>query len=89
MRCIVFSVLTEILIIVLNQILKYLSKEIVLLLKHTVKAAVSNFVDDSTAKIIFFLSFNHILGNPAEQTHFGLSTGSDREDVNVVCSNIQ
>ena len=86
---IVFGVLTEILIVVLNQILEYLSKEIVLLLKHTIEAAFSNLVDDSTAEIVLLLSLNHMLGDTAEQAHLGLAASPDRKDVDVVCSNIQ
>ena len=86
---IVFGVLTEILIVVLDQILEYLSKEIVLLLKHTIEAAFSNLVDDSTAEIVLLLSLNHMLGDTAEQAHLGLAASPDRKDVDVVCSNIQ
>ena len=57
---IVFSVFTEIFVIVFNQVLENLCKEIILLLKNTFKTAIRNFVDDSTAKAVFLFDFNSI-----------------------------
>ena len=46
----VFSVLAEIFVIILDKIFKDLSKEIVLLLKHIGKAEFHQLIDDSAAE---------------------------------------
>ena len=79
MRGIVLRILTEIFIIVLNEILKNLSKEVILLLKYTFKAAVCNLIDYCTTKTILLFIFNNILRNAVKQTYLRLSTGSYRE----------
>ena len=85
---IVFGVFAEILVVVLNQILKDLSKEIVLLLKHIGKAELHQLVDDGPAEQRLLGAFNHILRNGVEQTDFFLTAGLHGEDVQIAVCNI-
>ena len=50
MRGVIFCILAEILVVVLNQILKNLGEEIVFLLKNFCKAKLHQLIDDGTAK---------------------------------------
>ena len=88
MRGIVLRVLAEIFIIVFDKVLEDLSKEVVLLLKYTFKTAVSNLINYCAAEPILFLNFNNVLRDSVKQAHLRLSTGSDREDVNIKSGDI-
>lgn len=84
---IVFRVLAEVLVIILDQILKDLGEEIIFLLENRVKRVVRDLVNDGTAEAVLLLNLNNMLGDPAEQAYFGLPTGLYRKDLDVVIGN--
>ena len=87
-RGVVFRILTKILVVVLNQILKNLGEEVVFLLKNFCKAKLHQLINDGTAKGRFLCRFNDILGDWLKELNFFLAAGLDGKDVQVIVCNI-
>ena len=87
-RRVVFSVLSEVFVVVLDQILKNLGKKVVVLIIHLGETELDQFVDNGAAKRRLFGPFDDILGDRIKELDLFLPAGLDRKNIQVIIGNI-
>ena len=85
---VVLGILAKVLVVVFDQILKNLGKEIVVLLIYLGKTEFHQLVDNGAAEQRLFGALDHILGDGIKELNLLLPTGLDRKDVQVIVGDV-
>ena len=85
---VVLGILAKVLVVVFDQILKNLGKEIVVLLIHLSKTEFHQLIDNGAAEQRLFGALNHVLGDGIKELDLLLPAGLNRKDIQVIVGDV-